>query len=142
MEIRKQIAIIFLLLLIGCKSNDSYDTVFYIGENQIESNCNFYEDENQTIFLSIDNKSNNKISNTSLKKIEIKIGKDLYNGLPINQFYSRENPDSDFIYAVDNKTKKPIITNIKDKYYIIVISEKTWFEDLVKEGVIETKLLD
>jgi len=142
-KINSYLVLSLLFLIVGCKEKDNnkYEIVFYTNTTKFTFFSNFYINERNDVFLFIDNNIKNKIEKENIKKIEIKTNSENYIALPINLFYSRERPLSNFVYTIDNKTKKIIIESIDNKSYIIIISEKTFIEDLVKSGIIKVSPL-
>src|SRR5690606_40725552 len=116
-KINSYLVLSLLFLIVGCKEKDNnkYEIVFYTNTTKFTFFSSFYINERNDVFLFIDNNIKNKIEKENIKKIEIKTNSENYIALPNNLFYSKKRSLSNFVYTIDNKTKKIIIESIDNK---------------------------
>jgi len=126
------------ILFASCNSKKGYEVVFKTMNGKIkEDNAIFYTNDRGTIFLKLNDNLVTTLNKQPIIKIEFKINDKSYIGEPIDQFFSREKPSSDFVFGVKNQTKDLVIDVIDGSQFIVIVSEKTSIEKLVSEGVLK-----
>lgn len=135
--ILKGLIFINLYMLISCTKQNEYNAIFYNSSNgKIESEIILYKFKN-AFYVSLENQSNkNLISNLIIDSIEFKIDTDFYTAKPVELYYAREIPNSDFFYPILNKNHKIEIISINNKDMFTLGSAKTNLFNLKEENKI------
>lgn len=135
--IKYLLPIMVAIILASCSDKKGYEVVFNTASGKTtEDNTIFYTNDRGTIFLKLDDDLVSTLNKQPITRIEFKINDKSYIGEPIDQFFSREKPSSDFVFGVKNQTKDLVIDVIDGNSFIVIVSEKTSIENLVSEGIL------
>jgi len=141
---KKLVVLGLLTLCAGCQQKGMYKVSFYSsdGEKLVEDG-DFYITKNESPYFYInDNPSRKKIFESIIDSIEFTIGEKQYIAKPVRLMFSDRNPyPSDFLFSVDNTSKKIVHETIENKEMFTLASKKTDITSLIGKGNLKAKKL-
>lgn len=145
-KIKLQITFAILsFLLLNCSSADEYQSVFSTesGDVTVKKSA-FYLNSRGTLFYFIADEVDRKkiIESGKIQQIKFKIGDNILIAKPIKVSFSRNIPDSDFMFLVKNRTNKLVVDTIDNKPMIVIIPNKVHdYNSLISQGVLKVSRL-
>ena len=144
MNQNKTIISLLLLICISCSKKENNKATFFSGQNKISiQNGAFCISNKGSLYYYIEDENlMDEVCNKKIDSIKFEIGIKEYYAKPINLTFSKTIHNSNFIFPVNNKTKKIIFDTYDNKQMFTLASEKTKIDDLIKTGIIKPILIE
>ena len=142
-KMRISVVILIAFIFIGCKQ-DNYKNkaVFYINDTEVLSDdVSFYSYKNG-YYIHI-NKKSSYIYDNIVDSIVFSIDGKRYNAYPLKLYFSRDIPNSNFEYPINNKTKKIETVSLQNKVMFgLGFLQENIIEELEQSGKIKISRID
>lgn len=132
--------LLMLLLCIGCKEKNTYKAIFFSeGKKTLVENGTFFITEKQSPYFYInDGEITDAISDMVIDSIEFSLAEGKYTAKPVRLMFSnRDNAVSDFLFPVDNNSKRIIFDSFGNKKMFTLVTNKTELTDIITPETIE-----
>lgn len=134
------IVLLISLFCISCKKKNSCKVIFFSASKKIlvENGAFFITEKESPYFYINDEEITDVISNMVIDSIEFTLTEKKYTAKPVRLMFSNsDDTTSDFLFAVDNNSKKIIFDSFGNKRMFTLVRNKTKLTDLINPEVIK-----